>query len=355
MLAPSEADAGVRDADGHSLRRHSFYDPGLDVVRAMACVLVVFHHVVSRWLASTPQAWLATSNGVVASTTRAEAAGGGMGVIYFYALSAFLLSKLALHEQRDTGGVDLGKFWLRRCLRIWPLYYGFLLALLALGRLPGLAAMPDRPRTIGLFVFLFNWQGWQPGTPSSIGSILWSVCVEEQFYLLFTLGLAVLGVNRLPKLALAFVLLGPISGAVVLTSGLPYPAIWIMTGSHLDAFGIGMGAAWLAERRPWAPGRMIRLSMAVTALLAPAVLASVLGSDLYGGWWTLATYAFCALMAVLMIHALVGLRRPTSWLGGALLAITVWVGRRAYGIYVFHWFAIKLVLWLRHPGTDAPL
>ena len=84
---------------------------------------------------------------------------------------------------------------------------------------------------------------------------------------------------------------------------------------------------------------------------APAVLASLLGADLYGGWWTLATYTLCALMAVLVIYALGG-RTATSRLGGLFLATAVWVGRRAYGLYVFHWFAIKLVLWLRHPGAE---
>ena len=333
------------------MRRHSLYDPGLDVVRALACVLVIFHHVVLRWVAGSPQAWLATSNGLVASAARQEAAGGGMGVIYFYALSAFLLSKLALHEQRATGAIDFRKFWLRRCLRIWPLYYGFLLALLALDHLPGFPALPGAPRTVGLFVFAFNWMGWQPETPSSIASILWSVCVEEQFYVLFTLGLAFLGIRRLAQLALAFILLGPVCRAIVLTAGLPFPAVWILTGSHLDAFGIGMGAAWLAERRPWAPGWITRVLLAVASILAPAVLASLLGADLYGGWWTLATYTLCALMAVLVIYALAG-RTAHSRLGGLFLATAVWVGRRAYGLYVFHWFAIKLVLWLRHPGAE---
>jgi peptidoglycan/LPS O-acetylase OafA/YrhL len=113
-----------------------------------------------------------------------------------------------------------------------------------------------------------------------------------------------------------------------------------------------MGAAWLAERRLWAPRWVTRLLLAGAAVLAPAVLASLLGADLYRGWWTLATYALCALMAILLVYALAG-RTPTSRLGGLLLATAVWVGRRAYGLYVFHWFAIKLVLWLRRPGAET--
>ncbi|MFO0722381.1 MAG: acyltransferase [Myxococcota bacterium] len=334
------------------MRQQRFYDPGLDVVRAVACLLVVVHHVTSGWLAHHPAAWLARSGSVWARLVRDYAAGGGVGVIYFYTLSAFLLSALVLMEAESTGSVDLRKFWIRRCLRIWPLYFTYLLSLALLQLIwPDSPALPGGWATLSLFGFVYNWVGWLASTASSFASILWSVCVEEQFYGLFTLGIWLAGPKRLGVLALVCVVLAPLSRAAIALAGLRYPAVWMVTSSHLDAFGLGTLAAVAWSRRRDLLPRKLRAPAVILALLAPALLAEVAGIGLYGGFWAVGSYTCFALLTLALIFGLLDLPWPDRGLVFAVQRVLVWIGRRAYGIYVFHWFFVMAVPWSRARGS----
>lgn len=119
-----------------------------------------------------------------------------IGVLFFYTLSAFLLTYLAARESTEPGGFSVTRFWSRRCLRIWPLYFVVVAAAL-------LQARSMEPRgvawswTIGrlpLFTFfLSNWSlafnhigGYVDRSTPEL-AVLWSIGVEEQFYLVYPL------------------------------------------------------------------------------------------------------------------------------------------------------------------------
>lgn len=312
-----------------------FYEPGLDVVRATACLMVLFHHIGSRVLSGITDlpTWLLPARGL--------AAGGGLGVIYFFTLSSYLLTKLILIEQQEQHRVDLRKFWVRRCLRIWPLYFAYLLALMVANALaPSLSALPDVWSTGSLFTFAYNWLGWQPTVSPSMAAILWSVCVEEQFYALFTVFIFALGPKRLLHASWVLILLGPLCRVATTVLELPYPAIWMMTTSHLDAFGCGMLGACVGLDRMQNKRGALSVVLVLVAVTFPLVGGLGLGSDVYKGWWSVGSYSLAALMSLLMIVALSG-RAPKG--ADARWRVLVWIGRRSYGIYVLHWFALMLV------------
>ena len=107
---------------------------------------------------------------------------GALGVDLFFALSAYLITGLLLRERRSSGAIDVRAFYVRRILRIWPLYYFTLLILVpAMSILPG-ERMPWR-HFLAFGLFSGNWACAAWGYPPSSFSLLWSVSIEEQFYL----------------------------------------------------------------------------------------------------------------------------------------------------------------------------
>lgn len=152
--------------------------PGLNALRFYAALSVVVYHSQVDFAELHPHPsslrWLQTL-----------VLHGYDSVILFFVLSGFLIASLAIHEQRSTGTLAVGRFYVRRALRIWPLYYGLLFV--------GLFAIPSligplpayHPRVTGAQVALMvlllpNWAGLP-----MIVAHLWSLGVEEQFYALY--------------------------------------------------------------------------------------------------------------------------------------------------------------------------
>jgi peptidoglycan/LPS O-acetylase OafA/YrhL len=134
---------------------------------------------------------------------RSLAARAGVGVDLFFVLSGFLITLLLLRERRQGGRVSVGGFYLRRAFRILPAYAAYLLAVLALTRL-GAAVL--RPADWwGALTWTINWlfhPAWEVGH-------IWSLCLEEHFYLLWPL-LFALGPRWAARFAWGCILLSPL-------------------------------------------------------------------------------------------------------------------------------------------------
>jgi peptidoglycan/LPS O-acetylase OafA/YrhL len=118
---------------------------------------------------------------------------GNLGVRWFFVISGFLITTLLLNELRDTGGLSLRRFYLRRVLRIFPAFYALLLGLFVLER-AGLIAPIDGRSWVHALTYTVNYQ--DVATRSWYVAHLWSLAVEEQFYLLWPFALVLLGVRR---------------------------------------------------------------------------------------------------------------------------------------------------------------
>lgn len=121
---------------------------------------------------------------------------GNLGVNFFFVLSGFLITFLLIEEKKLNRQIDLRNFWIRRILRIWPLFYfcvffGFVMFPMIkefFGQVPNETASP-----IMYLTFLNNFDVIRSGLPdSSVLGVLWSVAIEEQFYLLWPVILFVL-------------------------------------------------------------------------------------------------------------------------------------------------------------------
>lgn len=138
----------------HEKTSHKNYDAGIDVVRFLAFLFVFIHHFVFRGGNSisvdSQQFW---SNSIVDRISFF----GSEGVTIFLCLSGYLLSKLLLRELSDTGGISVQSFYIRRILRIWPLYFSYILFCLLASQILGNQAIKNSELPT-LLTFTYNWQ-----------------------------------------------------------------------------------------------------------------------------------------------------------------------------------------------------
>ncbi len=145
-----------------------FYRPELDALRCFAFLLVFLHHA-----APFQTGWLGDA-----------CVAGAFGVCVFFFLSAFLITELLTREKESTGTVQLRAFYIRRILRIWPLYFAALLvdfAHLHFTR-PGAFSFA---RLAAFFLLAGNWFVAHHNFIGSLSLPLWSISIEEQFYVLW--------------------------------------------------------------------------------------------------------------------------------------------------------------------------
>ena len=179
---------------------------------------------------------------------------GALGVVLFFALSSYLITSLLVREWDTTGRIDVPAFWMRRILRIWPLYFGFLLVYVAIG---GLTV----PVFAAFSIFAGNWAEVVWRVDAGLAHPLWSVSVEEQFYLTWPLLLAALPRRFLRHTATGLVVTGVAVRYALFANGASIASVWLNTFSHLDAIGIGALIAL---------GPQIHLAPAVRAALGGA-------------------------------------------------------------------------------------
>jgi peptidoglycan/LPS O-acetylase OafA/YrhL len=317
--------------------RDAIYFPGLNGLRFIAAFSVVLSHVeqVKGWFLLPPSAF--SLDWAIFT--------GNEAVTLFFALSGFLITYLLLAEQQQTGSIHVRRFYLRRMLRIWPLYYllvfiGFaLLPLLPLGNFQGPNSPPTLDALVGHLLFVPNalvyFGIYVIGLPH-----LWTIGVEEQFYLMWP-WLMKWFARNLPRLLVGMIVLKVGMMAVhAVTSGDPRLPFWFQqTVGFLTRFRIenmavgGIGAYLLFTNHPAL--RIIRHSL-VEKAIGIAVIANVVFLPVIET--PLAALAMSALYTALILNVI---RYPRSWLEHPLLNR---LGQMSYGIYMYHLTVIHILI-----------
>jgi len=284
----------------------------LDILRFGAFLLVFLHHALPH------------SGWMLAGLARA----GALGVDLFFALSAYLITELLLRERHSRGRIDIRAFYIRRILRIWPLYYFALLILVpAMTILPG-EHMPWA-YLAAFAMFGGNWACAAWGYPASSFALLWSVSIEEQFYLVWPWFVR-MGQVHLRRIAYAMLATATATRFVLVFRDVQHPGIWCNTLARLDP--IAGGALLACFLNGMIPKHSTRARMLWIAGGAVLLLGS--GAGGYNqGWPVLLTYPLASIASVAIIFGTLGAR----WSAGS------YFGKISYGLYVFHAAAIRLV------------
>jgi len=239
--------------------------PTLDGLRAIAILLVVPHNL----------NLIATFDGtqfVVAALHR-----GWIGVQLFFVLSGFLITGILL-DARDAPDY-YRSFFVRRALRIFPLYYATLLVLFVL--LPALGLVPtsfkrDAMVELSYWAYFSNWYGPFHQGEESV-SHFWSLALEEQFYFLWPFVIHRRSAGWVMRLCLAIAAASLLFRVVMLLAGTPAQAIYQFLVTRMDALALG-GAAAAAFRVPSAASwtldhRRFLLGASLLSLVAGAVIS----------------------------------------------------------------------------------
>lgn len=316
------------------------YIPGLDGLRALAIVAVLLYH------ADLPLR------------------GGFLGVEIFFVLSGFLITALLTTEWLQYDRIDLKTFWLRRARRLLPALFFVLIGTLAIAAaLPAGETAGIGGDALAALGYVMNWHlvlsgqsYFDAGVRPPLLQHLWSLAVEEQFYLLWPL-ICVIGlrVMRFSGLLVGTVALAIASFALAAVSFEPgADPSRIYYGTDTRASGILIGAAlamvWAPWRQPAAARRSVGLALDIAGPvgLVGLLLATVRLFDshplLYRGGLTLV-----AVGTVLVIAATT---HPRARLLPAVLAWGPlrWMGMRSYGIYLWHWPIFQVT----RPSLDVP-
>lgn len=320
------------------------YLPGLDGLRAVAIIGVLLYHAGIDWMP-----------------------GGFLGVDVFFVISGFLITSLILEEYDRSGRVNFTKFYLGRARRLLPAVAVLLIAVgLAVLIVYQDALSAFREDALATVFYVNNWwyifvdQSYfeSVGRPPLLKH-LWSLSVEEQFYLIWPAFALLLmrsgGRPLVRRLALVLAIASTVWMAVLsIRNGYPVDAdpsrAYFGTDSH--SMGLLVGAA-LATM--WRPGRLStqvpRGAQLIITGIGVTSLAAVIGFYLFVGEFTPWLYRGGFLALAFFTTALIAaVTHPASFLGPALgTGVLRYIGRRSYGIYLWHW----PIFMVTRPGIDV--
>jgi peptidoglycan/LPS O-acetylase OafA/YrhL len=329
------------------------YLPGLDGMRAIAVVSVMVYHANPAWLP-----------------------GGFLGVEVFFVISGYLITLLLIAEKERSDSVDMRQFWVRRARRLLPALFTMLIALTiwtalferdALGKLRG--------DVVSAVLYVANWyQIWTGAGYTASNDFaplrhLWSLAVEEQFYMIWPLVMFALlrgGSRKIADVSRYLVLAAIVIAVAMAVLYHPGPvgtpevtpeAYWTIFGreiSKVDALylstitragGLLLGAAFAMVWRPVAmmrgplgsKGRLLDVVALVgfVALAAMSWWMYLIGPDGANPWLFRGGLFLCGVATLMMVAAVTHQRTITPRVLST--PVLLWAGTRSYGLYLYHW------------------
>src|SRR6201991_1942026 len=322
---------------------HFPYMPGIDALRALAVLAVFGYHAGLDWLP-----------------------GGFLGVDVFFVISGYLIPSLLLREFRGTGHIELARFWIRRARRLLPAVG----VLIAVAMIVSAIADPNKiDQTRGdALASLFYFANWhfifahtsyfeQFGRPS-LFTHLWSLSVEEQFYLfwplVFAAGMKLLGRGRLLLGVLAGAIGSVVLAWILFDPGHDASRVYYGTDTHAVGLlaGVALALVWspteLRKHKSFGPLVGPILDALGVIALGYLILSFVHVHDYDLALWH-GGYAWVAIATAILLAALA---HPAARLGNIIgRPALLWLGLRSYSFYLWHW----PVLVMTRPGVDIDL
>jgi peptidoglycan/LPS O-acetylase OafA/YrhL len=315
--------------------------PALDGVRGIAVLLVMIHNltIFEHRASIFEKVWVFATDA------------GWIGVQLFFVLSGFLITGILLDERgRPRYFRD---FYLRRIVRIFPLYYLVLFVRFAiLPRFWPDTAVPFE-LAIGFWLYVSNWTELAMPGVNGFGHF-WSLAVEEQFYLAWPLAVARLGARGLAWVCAALIAISGIARVVIHVRGVDPHWLYLSTITRADALAFGALVA-IALREPRWRALLVRTHRQVggaAAVVLAAILAHAHGLSRFDTLVETVGYSILAILFAAGIAriALDDTRTRPRWATNRILRAA---GTYSYAAYVFHPLIKVSILYYTRPWLVA--
>lgn len=319
------------------------YFKNLDIVRLAAAMSVVFAHGFEAWKEYFIQfrfskeyvADYFSGNFVYLDRFFGNL---GIGVEVFFFISGFLITYILLVEKERTGNISFWRFFVRRSLRIWPLYF----LLLALGPMISDWMHYGNPDYWSLGFFYANFEVIQSGQWQFPFAHYWSIALEEQYYLFWPPIMAVLKKKHLPYIMVALILVSIASRMYFFyVSPDTYLHLYLNTLSRMDTLLIGGLIAFRFHSKPF----NFALPKGVSLILLLGLLGSFCVID-YNDWSNIFLVVFKK-YAYLLVFGLIifdYLFNPKYGKSNRIKRPLTYLGKISYGIYMYHNILVIIVI-----------
>ncbi len=277
---------------------------------------------------------------------------GGIGVSFFFVLSGFLITYILLYEKKNRQTISLKKFFIRRILRIWPLFYlmiAFAFLSPYLLQLFGINSANNgyKPNLLVSMLFVENYRmmltdTFPDGAPLRI---MWTLCIEEHFYLLWGILLYFISVKNVPLLIFAAIVIANIARPIYSTVGIKHLDVF----SNFDYFAFGALPAYILlfkNKFMVAIDKIPVLTKHIFLLLTTCfvfIIPNVADLDTAYFW---APTLFCLLFSTLILFTLSK--------NNIYIQDDLWysrLGKYTYGLYLYHTIVLLLALHIFKPSS----
>jgi peptidoglycan/LPS O-acetylase OafA/YrhL len=326
----------------------------LDALRFLAAFMVVFSHAFGAW-----SGWFGIPKRFASATDPKKWSGFGehldkfvhnfnFGVDLFFLISGFLITYLLIREKSDKGKVNIPAFFLRRILRIWPLYF-FIIALCFFWLVPWM--MPEYPRLHlpypevaykPVIFFYNNFDTIRTQTWNFPFAHFWSICIEEHFYLVWPFLVAFTPIKRLP------IVLGIIILACMIFRAWAYYSLkecWFTLDLHtlarMDALAIGGLAAWRHYHHPFKLRVPLYLRILLLAILIGAMFFDDLTFFSNVFWVCCKRFFYLGLAGLLMMNFVFNPEAKFRWGPNHIFN---YLGRCCFGIYLWGNILLQVII-----------
>lgn len=309
--------------------------PQLDAVRGIAILVVMIHNISSKYPLLQSNQW---------------ASSGWMGVDLFFVLSGFLITGILVDTKQSEGYFK--NFYVRRCLRIWPLYYSLLLFMFVgvrfLNSTEYHAVLQQSSPWWAYPLFLQNFLVPVSTQASGPLGVTWSLAIEEQFYLLWPIVVRFCTSAQLRRIAVAEICISP---ALRYYLSLHHVDLYTNVFCRLDGLMAGALLALLVRGDSFVPSRWLKRAWICFLVGLPLALVT---EALQARW---IVFSFTALASTGFVY--LSMYSPQKWLQRVMTnRFLIYSGIISYGLYLLHKIPIGVLQTVhldRYPSLDLPI